>query len=125
MNKQLIELVLPQLAKTLYRELQRYREGKLNEKEFTSCFESLLQRQHAWLIQRGISDVRAALAIHGAVLILSTPGLRAEAAQTQRPLELLEYRAIREAAEDVAKNYGITQQRAARVLSAIVSRYGD
>src|SRR5437016_12567047 len=37
MNKPLVELVLPRLAKTLYRELQRFRAGKLNESQFATC----------------------------------------------------------------------------------------
>src|SRR6516225_12320699 len=82
MSKQLIELVLPRLAKTLYRELKRYRSGKLDQDQFSKAFETLLQRQHAWLIMRGISEVRAAVAIHAAVLVLSRPGLRADAAET-------------------------------------------
>ncbi len=124
MSKQLIELVLPRLAKRLYRELQRYQEGKLDEAEFTSCFEKLLQRQHAWLITHGASEMRAALAIHGAVLVLSYPGLRAEAAESGVPLEVVEYRAVREAAAEVAQNYDIAENQAFRGISAIVSRYG-
>ena len=38
-----------------------------------------------------------------AVLILSGPGLRAEAEESKLPLEMIEYRAIREAAADVAR----------------------
>ena len=124
MSKQVIEVVLPRLAKKLYRELRRYRAGKLNETEFSHCFEDLLQKQHAWLITRGVSDVRAALAIHSAVLILSGPGLRAEAEESKMPLEMIEYRAIREAAADVARNYGIKEQLAYGVIGKIVARYG-
>jgi hypothetical protein len=124
MSKQLIEVVLPRLAKTLYRQLQRYRAGKLDDHEFSHCFEELLQNQHAWLTNKGVSDVRAALAIHSAVLVLSNPGLLAEARETGTPLEILEYRAIKEAAGDVARNYGINIRKAIRVISAIVSRYG-
>jgi hypothetical protein len=124
MSKQVIEVVLPRLAKTLYRELRRYRAGKLDEAAFTRCFEDLLQRQHTWLITRGVSDVGAALAIHSAVLILSGPGLRAEAAETNLPLEMIEFRAIREAAADVARNYGMKERQAYRVIGKIVARYG-
>src|SRR5919201_2181177 len=124
MSKQPIELVLPRLAKTLYRQLQRYKAGELSDKQFSRCFEQLLRQQHAWLTHRGISDVRAALAIHGAVLVLSSPGLRAESAESGLPLEVIEYRAVREAAEDVARNYGVSERRAARVISAIVACYG-
>ena len=124
MSKQVIEVVLPRLAKTLYRQLKRYRAGKLNEVEFSRCFEDLLQKQHAWLITRGVSDVRAALAIHSAVLILSGPGLRAEAEESKLPLEMIEYRAIREAAADVARNYGIKEHQAYSVIGNMVARYG-
>src|SRR5262249_23080433 len=122
---QLIELVLPRLAKNLYRELQRYRNGKLDDSQFTECFENLLQRQHSWLIQQGASEVRAALAIHGAVLVLSSPGLRAEAAEAGQPVEVGEFRAVREAASDVARNYGISEYRAIGIINKIVARYGN
>lgn len=124
MSKQVIEVVLPRLARTLYRELRRYRAGKLDEAAFTRSFQDLLQKQHAWLITRGVSDVRAALAIHSAVLILSAPGLRAEAAESTLPLEMVEYRAVREAAADVARNYGIKECRAYRLIAKLVGRYG-
>jgi hypothetical protein len=125
MSKQIVELVLPRLARTLYRELQRYRSGKLNETQFTRSFEDLLQKQHSWLTDRGVSQVRAALAIHGAVLVLSNPGLRAEAAENKVPLEVMEFRAIRDAAQDVSKNYKVRPDRAFDVISKIVARYGD
>jgi hypothetical protein len=126
MSKQLneIELVLPRLAKNLYRELQRYRKGKLDDAQFTECFENLLQSQHRWLITQGASEVRAALAVHGAVLVLSGPGLRAEAQETGQPLEVIEFRAVREAATDVARSYPINELQAIRILNKIVARYG-
>ena len=125
MSKQLVELVLPRLARTLYRELQRYRAGKVSEIQFTRSFEDLLQKQHSWLTDRGVSQVRAALAIHGAVLVLSNPGLRAEAAESRLPLEVMEFRAIRDAAADVARNYSVPQDKAFNVIRDIVARYGD
>ncbi len=124
MGKQLVELVLPRLARNLYGELQRYRAGKLDEKQFTECFEGLLQRHHAWLLTRGVPELQAALAIHGAVLILSHPGLRAEAAENKVPLEVIEARAIKDAAADVAKNYDVPEAKAYTVISRIVARYG-
>jgi hypothetical protein len=124
MSKQLMEVVLPRLARPLYRQLKQYRAGQLNDAQFTRGFESLLQRQHAWLAERGVSETRAALAIHGAVLILSAPGLRAEAEEAQLPLEVIEYRAIREAAANVAANYGINEEKAVRIISSLVARYG-
>jgi len=125
MNKQLMEIVLPRLAKPLYRQLQRYRAGKMDDAQFTKGFESLLRRQHNWLAQQGIPEARAALAIHGAVLVLSGPGLRAEAEEQKLPLEVIEYRAAREAAADVARNYDVDEAQAFKAIAAIVARYGD
>src|SRR5947209_7682469 len=117
MSKQLMEVVLPRLARPLYRQLKRYRAGQLDDDAFTKGFESLLRQQHAWLARRGVSETRAALAIHGAVLILSGPGLRAEAVESKVPLEIVEFRAVREAAADIASNYGLEEPRAIRVIA--------
>jgi hypothetical protein len=125
MSKPLVELVLPRLAKTLYRELQRFRAGKLDESQFANCFEKLLQSQHQWLMNRGVSDARAALAIQGATLVLSTPGLRAEASESGVPFEIVEYRAIREIASDLARCYEIDEKKVAKALCRIVARYGE
>jgi hypothetical protein len=120
-----MQVVLPRLARPLYKQLQRYRSGQLDDEQFTRSFDALLRRQHAWLAQHGVPEVRAALAIHGAVLVLSGPGLRAEAKENGLPLEVIEHRAITEAAADVAKNFGIKRRSAFRVISRIVARYGD
>jgi hypothetical protein len=125
MSRQLMEVVLPRLARPLYRQLKRYRAGQMNDAQFTRGFESLLRRQHAWLAEHGVSETRAALAIHGAVLILSGPGLRAEAEEAKLPLEVVEFRAIREAAADVATNYGLDERRAVRIIASLVARYGE
>jgi hypothetical protein len=84
-----------------------------------------LQRQFAWLARRGIPEVRAALAIHGAVLVLSGPGLRAEAAEQGIPLEVVEAQAVQAAALDLASNYDISERQAAQKIGAIIARYGD
>ena len=125
MSKQLMKVVLPRLARPLYRQLQRYRAGKIDDDEFTRGFDSLLRKQHAWLAERGVPEVRAALAIHGAVLVLSGPGLRAEATESGLPLEVIEYRAVREAAADVAKNFDLDEEKAMRIIGGILARYGD
>jgi hypothetical protein len=125
MERRLMDLVLPRLARPLYRHLERYQSGELNETQFTQRFESLLRRQHQWLANRGVSAGRAAVAIHAAVLILSLPGLRAEAAEEQVPLEVVEHRAVCEAAADVAANYGINEQRATHAISQLVAEYGE
>ena len=125
MSKQIMEVVLPRLARRLYKQLRRYRAGEINDAEFTKAFESLLQNQHSWLASRGVSDSRAAVAIHGAVLVLSGPGLRAEAAHLKVPLEVVEQRAIKAAATDIAKNYGKSEEKILDQITSIVARYGD
>jgi len=41
------------------------------------------------------------------------------------PLEVVEYRAVRTAAADISANYGVSQARATRQISAILAQYGD
>lgn len=125
MNKELVEAVLPRLAQPLYHQLERFRAGELDEAQFTRGFEALLQRQHRWLTKRGISDLDAALAIHSAVLVLSNPGLRAEAEESQLPLEVVEFRAAREAARDIARNYDMSEAQALRVISDLMAQYAE
>src|SRR5579885_2985243 len=125
MNKELMEIVLPRLAQRLNRQLRRYRAGELNDAQFSHKFEMLLQQQYAWLANQGIPEVEAAIAVHGAVLVLSGPGLRAEAAEQSIPLEIVEQRAIRAAAGDIAEHYGVSEERATRRLSSIVAYYAE
>jgi hypothetical protein len=124
-DKQLIEVVLPRLARPLYKHLERYQTGKLSDAQFNSRFEALLRRQHAWLEERGIAPVRAAIAIHAAVLVLSLPGLRAEAVDENLPLEVIERRALDEAAIDIAGHYHVPKKRAANALAALVAHYSE
>jgi len=124
-KQQLMKVVLPRLARPLHRQLCQYRSGRMDDAQFTRGFEDLLKQEHAWLAKRGVSEIRAALAIHGAVLILSSPGLRAEAVEAKLPLEVIETRAISEAAADVAANYGISERKAANIISSLVARYGE
>jgi hypothetical protein len=125
MSRELMELVLPRLAQRLNRQLRRYRAGELDDAQFSHKFETLLQQQYTWLANQGIPEVEAALAVHGAVLVLSGPGLRAEAAEQSLPLEVVEYRAVKAAAEDIAQNYGISERRATRRISAVVAHYAE
>ena len=94
MSKELMDIVLPRLAQRLNRQLRRYRAGELDDDQFSRKFETLLQQQFSWLANQGIPEVEAAIAVHGAVLVLSGPGLRAEAAELSLPLEVIEHRAI-------------------------------
>ncbi len=125
MGKPLMKVVLPRVARPLYRQLERLQCGEVNEDQFTEAIEAMLQRQHAWLSKHGISAARAAIAIHAAVLVLSQPGLRAEAAEEGVPLEVLENRALREAAGDIAENYGLAANRAADLIARLVAKHGE
>jgi hypothetical protein len=125
MSKQLMEIVLPRLARPLYQHLEQFQLGRIDELQFTKKFEKELQRQHHWLAQRGIAVAKAAIALHAAVIVLSLPGLRSEAKEGNIPLEVLEFRAIREAAADVATNYGVSRKRAIHAIARLVARYGD
>jgi hypothetical protein len=125
MSKQLMEIVLPRLARPLYQHLEQFQLGQLDEMQFTKKFEKELQKQHHWLAKRGIEVAKAAVAIHAAVIVLSLPGLRSEAKESNLPLEVLEYRAIREAASDVAQNYGMCKTRAVNAIARLVAKYGD
>jgi hypothetical protein len=125
MNRELMELILPRMARRLNRQLRRYEAGELTDDQFEHKFECLLQQQYHWLAQKGIPEVDAAVAIHGAVLVLSGPGLRAEAAEQGVPLEVIEFRATRAAADDVAKNYGVNVNRATRRIAALVAAFSE
>lgn len=125
MSKQLMEIVLPRLARPLYQHLEQFQLGRLDELQFTKRFEKELQRQHHWLAKRGIEVAKAAVAIHAAVIVLSLPGLRSEAKEGNLPLEVLEFRAIREAAQDVSQNYGMDLNRAINSIAKLVARYAE
>ena len=125
MKNELIQIVLPQLAQRLHRQVQRYRCGQLSDAQFAKKFEDLLQKQYAWLAERGIPQAEAAVAVHGAVLVLTSPGLRAEADEQGLPLEVVEYRAVRAAAAEIARNHGGSERRLTRQLAAIVAQYGE
>ncbi len=123
MAKQLMEIVLPRLARPLYIHLEQFQLGRLNEDQFTAKFERELQKQHHWLAKHGVEAARAAVAIHAAVIVLSLPGLRSEAEEIGTPLEVLEFKAISEAALDVNQSYGMDRSRALSAISRLVARY--
>jgi hypothetical protein len=125
MPRQLMDIVLPRLARPLQHHLERYQLGEMTEAQFTRKFEQVLQRQHDWLASRGVQEGRAAVAIHAAVIILSQPGLRAEAYDNQLPFEVIETRAIGEASQDVSTTYGMDRRRAAEAIARLVARHGE
>jgi hypothetical protein len=125
MSKQLMEIVLPRLARPLYQHLEQFQSGRMDELQFTKKFEKELQKQHHWLARKGIEVAKAAVAIHAAVIVLSLPGLRSEAEESGLPLEVLEFRAIREAGNDVAQSYGMDRAKAIGAIARLVARYGD
>ena len=123
MSRALLDLVLPRLAQRLNRQLRRYRAGQLDETQFSDRFERLLQQQHAWLANRGVDAFDAGLAIHAAVIVLSAPGLEAEARERSLPLEVVEFEAVVAAARDLSKSYGVSQRRTTQRLSRLVASY--
>src|SRR5205085_4048926 len=125
MARPLMDIVLPRLARPLHRQLERYQSGEMTEAQFTRKFEQVLQRQHSWLAKRGVKEARAAVAIHAAVIILSQPGLRAEAFDSQLPFEVIENRAIGEASQDVAASYNVDRLRAAEAIARLIVRHGE
>jgi len=125
MSRELMDIVLPRLAQRLNRQLRRYRAGELNDDQFSRNFENLLQQQYSWLANQGVPEVEAAVAVHGAVLVLSGPGLRAEAAEQGVPLEIVELQAVRAAAADIAGNYDVSERNAVRRISAILACYAE
>ena len=125
MSKQLMRIVLPRLARRLQRQLDQYRSGQLNDAQFTRKFEELLQKQYTWLMERGVPEVAAAVAIHGAVLVLSGAGLRSEAAESGVPLEVIEQRAVRAAAADLSSHYDLEEFEAMQLISDILARFSD
>jgi hypothetical protein len=125
MSHDLLDLVLPRLGRRLNRQLRRFRAGEMDEGQFSRKFELLLQQQHAWLSNRGIDAVEAAEIVHGAVIVLSAPGLRAEAQERKIPLEIVEQQAVAAAAADIAGTYGVSPRRAASRLSKLVAAYAD
>jgi hypothetical protein len=122
-NQQLIDAVLPRLARRLQRQLKRYHEGQLDDAGFYQNFEDVLKRQYDLLASQGVAEDDAAVIIHGAILVLSNPGLRAEAEQLEMPLEVVEFNAVRLAAEDLSRNYELDLATTLRRLTSIVARH--
>jgi len=125
MSKQPIDVVLPNLAKRLGGKLQRYQSGQLSDAEFAKDFARVLQNQFRWLAKRGLSETDAALTIHAAVLVLSQPGLRLEAAERGLPLEIVERQAVRTVATDLAKHYDLDETAAYNSIADVVAQYGE
>src|SRR5260370_19761573 len=125
MTKELMEMVLPRLAQRLNRHLRRYREGQLDDAQFSDKFETLLQQQYSWLARRGIPELEAAFAIHSAVLVLSGPGLLAEAQEEGIPLEVIEFRAAQCAAADISQNYRVSERGALRRICGLVAAFAQ
>lgn len=125
MSKELMDLVLPRLAQRLNRHLRRYRAGKLDDAQFSHKFETLLQQQYDWLANQGVGEVDAAVAVHGAVLVLSGPGLKAESQEQSTPLEVVEFRAVQAAAQDIAQSYGVSPRRMVKRMCEVMAQYVD
>ena len=125
MSKQLMDIVLPRLAERLYGQLEQYHSGQMSDREFATSFADLLQNQYTWLADQGMNESEAAVSIHAAVLVLSRPGLQAEAEQREVPLEVVECQAVRAAAADVARNHGADECTAFEEIGDIVAKYAE
>lgn len=121
----LMKLVLPHLAEQLQCQLERYHSGAVNEEEFAHDFAALLKGQYDLLSDQGVSQREAALTIHAAVLVLSRPGLRAEAEERNLPLELVECEALRSAANYLSSNYALKERWVFSRLGDIVAEYWE
>src|SRR5262249_38184493 len=110
-------------AGPLFRDLEKFQTGELNEQQFTSRFEGELNRQHAWLSKKGISAGKAAVAIHAAGLRVRLPGLQAEGGEAKGAPAVLEMRAIREAAQDVSATYGLPVLKSADAIAVLFAKY--
>jgi hypothetical protein len=97
----------------------------LDDAQFNRRFEGVLEKQYAWLANQGVPESEAAIAVHAAVLVLSGPGMRAEASELGVPLEVVEYQAAKAVADEISKNYGVSQARVIRHVSAIMAQYSD
>jgi hypothetical protein len=125
LHRELVDGLLPRLERHLDRSIQRYRAGGLTGKQLTDNFHRALERQFLRLTRQGVAEADAALVIHAVVLILGVPGLRAEAAETQLPVEIIEYRALQAAATDLEQNYQVNARRALRRIAALVAYYRE
>ena len=83
----------------------------------------LLHKHHTRLTQKGFTEAHSATLLHAAVFLLNHPALAWEANQTQRPLETVEFEAIRQAGQAVEKTYGTPASDAIHLISSIVSTY--
>ena len=50
---------------------------------------------------------------------------RREEREPLRRDQVVEFRAVKEAAADVAQNYGISEKKATRIIGAIVAKYSE
>lgn len=125
MDRQLMEIILPRLARRLYKQLEQFRLGEMNHAQFSKHFESLLQKQSAWLSSQGIPEEDAAIAINAGVLVLSGPGLRAEAQEQKIPLEVVEFRAAKTAAHDLAKEFKLPKNKVLKKITTIMAHYAE
>src|SRR5712692_8732480 len=63
MNMQLMDIVLPSLARRLHRQLERYRAGELDDSQFNRRFEAVREKQYSWVAKQGVPESEAAVAV--------------------------------------------------------------
>ncbi|MSR32336.1 MAG: hypothetical protein EXR99_12615 [Gemmataceae bacterium] len=121
MSKKMLDLVLPRIARVLSRQLKSYRAGRMDDATFSSKFDSILQQHCDWLHKQGYQTVDSSITVHAALIVLSSPGLKAESKRTNLPLEIIEFRAICEAGKDLAQTLEIPASEAIDKLSSLVA----
>ncbi len=123
MSKKMLDLVLPRIARVLSRQLKSYRAGTIDDAAFSDKFDSILQQQCEWLNKQGYQSVEASITVHAALIVLSSPGLKAESKRLNTPLEVIEFRAICESAKDLGETLGVPTYEVVEKLSCLLAFY--
>lgn len=121
MSKNMLELVLPRIARVLNKQLKSYKAGSMDDETFSTNFDTILQQQCEWLNNQGYQSSDAAITVHAALIVLSSPGLQAEAKRLNLPLEIIEFRAICESSKELAESIGEPQYEVVEKLSCLIA----
>ena len=121
MSKKMLDLVLPLIARVLGRQLKSYRAGTIDDATFSDKFDIILKQQCEWLNKQGFQSIDASITVHAALIVLSSPGLKAESKRLNTPLEVIEFRAISESARDLGETLGVPAYEVVEKLSTLLA----
>jgi len=121
MSKNMLELVLPRIARVLSKQLKSYKAGRMDDETFSTNFDSILQQQCEWLNNQGYQTADSAITVHAALIVLSSPGLKEEAKRLNVPLEVIEFRAICESSKELAESIGEPLFEVVEKLSCLIA----